>query len=90
MGRACGAACIRLARNRIAYATACLVSTDAVRKIIIEGSQLICAVIAHPCATRARGHGKLDAVILRNNADLGVVFVRCADRTYSGEEKRKR
>ncbi len=42
------AASVGLARNWISYTTTCLIGTDIVREVVIEGAKLIGAVVTHP------------------------------------------
>jgi len=67
---------VGLSSNRITYTPSRLVCADIIRKVVIERTKLIGAIITHPRATGSRRHRELNAIIHRCDTHLCVVLMR--------------
>ncbi len=81
------AAGIGLTGNGIPYTTgSLLIGTDTIRKIVVVGTQLTGAIVAHPGTTRSLGDAERDAVVGRDDTAMllgssvgkGAAMTTCA------------
>jgi hypothetical protein len=63
-----------------------LIGANTVREVIVEGTQLIGTIVAHPCTASSAGNRKLDAVVYGGDTHLGIVFMTGIYTRQKGKE----
>lgn len=68
-------ATIYLSSNRAAYTPASLVTTYAIREVIVKSTERISTIVAHPIAASARANSELNTVIYRSDTNCSIILV---------------
>jgi hypothetical protein len=76
---------IYLTSNWTTYTAASLISTYAIREIVVESTKCIGTVVTHPITASTRANCELNTVIYRSDANCSIILVaagiRCGEKS---------